>query len=137
MGLLGLRYCVSLLMDKLRAQRASVEQANLQLRHYAGTLEQLAISRERNRVARELHDTLAHTLTGIIVQLEATKAYWEVDHQTAGTMIQTALDSARAGLQETRRALRALRASPLDELWPAPGAVRAGRADGGRGRPSS
>lgn len=116
MGLLVLGYCVCLLMDKLRAQRASVEQANLQLRHYAGTLEQLAISRERNRVARELHDTLAHTLSGMIVQLEATRAYWEVDHQTAGSMIQTALDSARTGLQETRRALKALRASPLDEF---------------------
>jgi signal transduction histidine kinase len=116
MGLLVLGYCVSLLMDRLRAQRASLEQANLQLRHYASTLEHLAMSRERNRVARELHDTLAHTLSGMVVQLEATKAYWEVDHRATGSMIQTALDSARSGLQETRRALKALRASPLDEL---------------------
>lgn len=116
MGLLVLGYCVSLLMDRLRAQRVSLEQANIQLRHYARTLEQLAVSRERNRVARELHDTLAHTLSGMVVQLEATKVYWDVDHQAASAMIQTTLDSARSGLKETRRALKALRASPLDEL---------------------
>lgn len=116
MGLLVLGYCASLLMDKLRAQQAALEQANQQLRHYASTLEQLAISRERTRVARELHDTLAHTLSGVIVQLEATKAYREVDQTVSGAMLQTALDSARSGFQETRRALKSLRASPLAEL---------------------
>lgn len=116
MGLLILGYCVSSMIDRLRAQRASLEKANLQLRHYASTLEQLAISRERNRVARELHDTLAHTLSGLTVQLETTKAYWQVDQQAAGTMVAAALETARSGLRETRRVLKALRASPLDEL---------------------
>jgi signal transduction histidine kinase len=116
MGLLVLGYCASLLMEKLRTQQASLEQANRQLRHYANTLEHLAMSRERNRVARELHDTLAHTLSGMVVQLEATKACLAIDHQSTGAMIQIALDSARSGLQETRRALQSLRASPLDQL---------------------
>jgi signal transduction histidine kinase len=108
--------CVTSLMDKLRSQSASLEQTNDQLRLYASTLEQLAISRERNRVARELHDTLAHTLSGLTVQLEIVKAYWEVDRQAASTMVDSALETSRTGLRETRRALKALRASPLDEL---------------------
>jgi signal transduction histidine kinase len=116
MGMLVIGYCVCLVMDKLRTQQASLEHANRQLRHYASTLEQLAISCERNRVARELHDTLSHTLSGLIVQLEAIKAYAEIDQPTASTMIRTALDNARSGLQETRLALKALRASPLDDL---------------------
>jgi signal transduction histidine kinase len=109
-------YCICALMNRLRAQRASLEQANTQLRHYASTIERLTISRERNRVARELHDTLAHTLSALIVQLETTKAYWEVEPATARTMLATALDATRSGLQETRYALKALRASPLDDL---------------------
>lgn len=115
-GCLILGSCVSALMDKLRAQSASLEHANRQLRHYASTLEQLAISRERNRVARELHDTLAHTLSGLTVHLETTRAYWEVDHQATRAMVEAALQTARTGLQETRRALKALRATPLADL---------------------
>jgi signal transduction histidine kinase len=115
-GLLILSYCVSVVTHKLRSQQASLEQANIQLRHYTSTLEQLLISRERTRLARELHDTLAHTLSGLTLQLETTKAYWELDHQAVGPMVEAALETARTGLQETRRALKALRASPLEEL---------------------
>ena len=72
-------YFINALMTQLRAQQNSLEQANTQLAHYASTLEHLTISRERNRMARELHDTLAHTLSGLTVQLETVKAYWHVD----------------------------------------------------------
>src|SRR5439155_20678930 len=84
--------------------------------HHAGTLESLAVSRERNRMARELHDTLAHTLSGLSVQLETVEAYWDVEPRTAHAMLDRALEATRDGLQETRRALKALRASPLDDL---------------------
>jgi signal transduction histidine kinase len=116
MSFLIIGYSTCAVMDKLRAQSMALEQANTQLRHYAATLEKLAISRERNRVARELHDTLAHTLSGLTVQLEATKAYWDVDPQAARAMVETALGTTRDGLHETRRALKALRASPLEDL---------------------
>lgn len=109
-------YCICALMNRLRAQHRALAQANAQLHHYASTLEQLTLSRERNRLARELHDTLAHTLSGLTVQLETVKAYWDVDPIVAKTMQANALEAARAGLQETRRALKALRASPLDDL---------------------
>jgi len=79
-------------------------------------LEDLTISRERNRMARELHDTLAHTLSALAVQLETVKAYWEVDPMAAQGMLDKSLETTRSGLQETRRALKSLRASPLDDL---------------------
>ncbi len=104
------------LMSRLRAQQDSLRQANLQLRHYATTLENLTISRERNRMARELHDTLAHTLSGLSVQLETVKAYWEVEPDTAQSFLDQSLAATRSGLDETRRALKALRATPLDDL---------------------
>jgi len=113
---LAVGYAVCALIDRLRTQAASLAQANEQLHHYASTLEELAISRERNRMARELHDTLAHTLSGLTVQLEAIKAYWEVDPQAAKALQLQALAVARTGQQETRRALKALRASSLDTL---------------------
>jgi signal transduction histidine kinase len=109
-------YFVNTLMSRLKMQQTSLEQANTLLVHYAGTLEHLTISRERNRMARELHDTLAHTLSGLSVQLETVKAYWDVDPAAAQQMLDKSLGATRSGLQETRRALKSLRASPLDDL---------------------
>jgi signal transduction histidine kinase len=109
-------FSISYLMNRLRKQQQSLEAANKNLTHYASTLEQLATSQERNRLARELHDTLAHTLSGLSVQLEAVKAYWDVDQTAARSRLEQSLASAHSGLEETRRALKALRASPLDDL---------------------
>ena len=102
-------------LSHLKTQRA-LERANRQLQHYATALEQLTISRERNRVARELHDTVAHTLSGLAVQLEAVKALWTIDAPKAQSMLDRSLEDTRTGLTETRRAIKALRANPLEEL---------------------
>jgi len=67
-------------------------------------------------MSRELHDTVVHTLSGLSVQLETTKAYWEVDPQTAQGLLEQSLEATRSGLQETRRAIKSLRARPLDDL---------------------
>lgn len=109
-------YFISHLMSRLRGQQESLAEANTRLAHYAATLEHLTISRERNRVARELHDTLAQTLSGLTVQLETAKAYFDIDPATMRKLIEKSLFAARTGLEDTRRALKALRASPLDDL---------------------
>jgi signal transduction histidine kinase len=113
---LGVGFSISYLMSRLRGQQQSLEAANISLTHYASTLDQLATTRERNRLARELHDTLAHTLSGLSVQLETVKAYWEADQQTARLVLEQSLTATHLGLEETRRALKALRASTLDDL---------------------
>ena len=107
---------ISQLMTRLREQGESLRQANAQLTHYASTLENLTVSRERNRMARELHDTLAHTLTGLSVLLETTKAYWDVDEDKARSLLDQSLETTRTGIEETRRALKSLRASPLEDM---------------------
>ena len=107
---------ISYLLTRLRRQQRSLEEANTLTRHYASTLDQLATSRERNRLARELHDTLAHAMSGLSVQLETIDAYWDVDRTLAKTFLETALKTARSGNEETRRALKSLRASPLEDM---------------------
>ena len=113
---LAVGFSISYLMSRLKGQQQSLAEANTRLTHHASTLEHLATSRERNRVARELHDTLAHTLSGLSVELEAVKAYWDIDPQKARSTLEESLNEAHSGLGETRRALQALRASPLDDL---------------------
>jgi signal transduction histidine kinase len=109
-------YIVSSLVAEQRRQRGELAQANRKLVRYAAALEELTISRERNRLARELHDTLAHTLSGLVVQLEAIATIWGSMPPKASAMLEQALDTARAGLSETRRALQDLLATPLEDL---------------------
>jgi signal transduction histidine kinase len=116
-------YIIVQLVSIQREQRAALEQAyeqqgeaNLRLQRYAVALEELTISRERNRLARELHDTLAHSLSAVAVQLEAVRSLWDIDPVAAQDMLDKADGTARHGLTEARRALQDLRASPLQDL---------------------
>jgi signal transduction histidine kinase len=107
---------ISLLVARLRGQSKSLREANANLTHYASTLEQLTVSRERNRLARELHDTLAHSLTAISVSLETAKAYFDIDPNKTRELLDKSLDATRTGVDETRRALKALRSNALDDI---------------------
>ncbi|OQY81568.1 MAG: hypothetical protein B6D41_19485 [Chloroflexi bacterium UTCFX4] len=112
----GVSLGIAWLMLRQRAQRAQLQSANEKLAFAATTGEQLAVSRERNRMARELHDTLAHSLSAVSVQLEAVSALWDDEPHEARKILEQATRSARNGLTEARRALHELRASPLDDL---------------------
>lgn len=104
------------MMKVQRAQRQRLTEANARLAQYASTLEQLTVSRERNRLARELHDVLAHTLSGIAVELEGVRSMLRLDMERANALLNHSLQNIRAGLIETRRALKDLRAQPLEDL---------------------
>ncbi len=109
-------YVVSRLINSQRLQRTKLTTANEQLADYAVKVDQLATSRERNRLARELHDTLSHTLSSLSVQLEAADSVWTESPNQARELLVKSIANARSGLAETRRALQDLRASPLEDL---------------------
>ena len=73
-----------------------------------------AVIEERNRMARDIHDTLAQGFTGVIMQLQAAKgAIGKRALRDAGEHIERAEDLARSSLGEARRSVRALRPSSL------------------------
>jgi Signal transduction histidine kinase len=109
-------YVITSLMNDQRALRASLQSANQQLRNYMVTQEALATARERNRLSRELHDTLAHTLSGLIINLEAFGFLWKKDPVQAQAELEKMTGQARTGLNEARRAIKSLRATPLEEM---------------------
>jgi signal transduction histidine kinase len=109
-------YIISRIMQQLRQQRQALQTANRKLERYVATIEQLAVSRERNRVVRELHDTLAHTLSGVTVQLEAVDPLWSSERDQAHQILARSLQATRDGLTETRKAIQSLRATPLQGL---------------------
>lgn len=126
----------ALVVPVSRAQRKLREEQvikNAQLSDYALALEQLAVTRERNRIAREMHDTLAHTLSAVSVQLEALDVLWDSDPMAARSALGRVRDMTRGGLDEARRALHALRAAPVDELGLVLALRRLGEAAAERG----
>lgn len=75
----------------------------------------LATVEERNRLAREIHDTLAQGLAAITLHLESADALLEVSPDRAQTALRRALDLTRANLEEARRSVLDLRARPLQD----------------------
>lgn len=109
-----------------RAEQASAESARLlqelqathhQLQAYAARAETLAVAEERNRLAREMHDTLGHRLTVAAVQLEGAQKLVERDPAKATKIIGTVREQVLEGLRELRHTVAALR-TPLEEELP-------------------
>ncbi|GAP14662.1 signal transduction histidine kinase [Longilinea arvoryzae] len=90
--------------------------ANQQLRAYAVQVEELAIAKERNRLAREIHDGLGHYLTTIHMQIQASKAIMAKDPQKAMDALDKALDMTHQALADVRRSVAALRSPAMLDL---------------------
>ncbi len=94
-----------------------LESANKQLTEYAARVEDLTIANERQRMARELHDTLSQGLAGLILQLEAADAHLANNrNDKAQSIVGNAMGQARLTLADARRAIDDLRQSSLDDL---------------------
>ena len=99
---------------RIRKLNEQLNQANDQLRDYAVNMERMTQMRERNRLAREIHDTLGHTLTGIIMGADAGLALFDVAPEESRKRIEIVAQSARDGLTDVRRSIKALRPDALE-----------------------
>ncbi len=96
---------------------AELQQAHQALQDYAAKAEALAVSEERNRMAREMHDTIGHRLTVSAVQLEAAERLLPQQPERAAEMLATVRGQVRAALDELRQTVAALR-QPLEDDLP-------------------
>lgn len=138
----GLRYHASIplyahgralgMMNVVSADMRELPPDHLRLLYTVGDLLGIAIERtrlferstrlgameERNRIARDIHDTIAQGLTGIILQLETADTLLEMESPStqnrARDIVQQALHAARQNLEEARRSVLDLRAAPLE-----------------------
>jgi NarL family two-component system sensor histidine kinase YdfH len=99
--------------EKARELAESLESANARLAANAARIESLTLQNERQRMARELHDTLAQGVAGLVLQLEAVKAHLAADRkERASAIVEQALTRARGTLAESRAAIDDLRVVP-------------------------
>lgn len=101
---------------RAEAQRLASElgAANDKLRDYAAQAEDFATTRERNRIAREIHDGLGHYLTVINMQIQAARAVLDQDRPRAEATLDKAQHLTREALADIRRSVAVLRSAPTE-----------------------
>ncbi len=110
---------VSTLITERRTQE-KLAHAHHQLRQYSLQIEELAAVQERNRIAREIHDSLGHALTSLNVQLQTGLKLWRRNPEEAHAFLEQAQQLGTMAMQEVRQSVSALRADerpepPLEE----------------------
>lgn len=104
------------LLRQLEESNAELEQAHRRLQEYADEVEELAIVRERTRLAREIHDILGHHLSILSIQLETISKLQERDPARAAIEITDARRIAAQSMQEVRNAVATLRPASITTL---------------------
>lgn len=103
------------LNTQLNDANMELQKATVQLAQYAREAERMVQTRERNRLAREIHDTLGHTLTGIITGIEACMALMDVAPEATKLQLKAIADVGRQGITDVRRSVKALRPDALEK----------------------
>lgn len=107
---------VLLLVNALLAERQSRQKLAStyeQLRRYALRIEDQAALQERNRIAREIHDSLGHALTAQSIQLENALLFCQSDTEKTLTFLTAARQLGATALKEIRQSVSTLRSDPL------------------------
>jgi signal transduction histidine kinase len=102
-------------MRESTERKRLIEQLQATQESLAASERQAGILQERQRLAQEIHDTLAQGFTSIVMQLEAAEGALPDEASPVRNHIRQARDTARASLTEARRVVQALRPAPLDE----------------------
>jgi two-component system, sensor histidine kinase and response regulator len=104
------------LQTQLQTQQAELQQALDQERALKQQIEEMATLEERNRIAREIHDALGHSLTALNVQLQAAASLLRSDPTQAQSFLTQAQRLGMTAMQEVRQSVKALRSDEQPEL---------------------
>jgi signal transduction histidine kinase len=98
-----------------RQMRRKLAQAHEQLQEYAQKIEELATVQERNRIARDIHDSLGHALTSLNIQMQTAVKLWEKEPIQAHSFLTQAQSLGKTAMQEVRKSISTLREDAKEE----------------------
>lgn len=101
---------------KVEKMAAELSDANHHLSEYAAQVKDLTISQERNRLAREIHDGLGHSLTTINMQIKAALAIMQNNPEQATHLLETAQQLSSDALSDVRNSVSSLREDNLNDI---------------------
>ena len=107
---------VKALYQKLSEANEELQDANVKLEEYANIKGKMGETKERNRLAREIHDTLGHTLTGLSAGIDACITMIEYSPDATKEQLNMLSEVARNGIKEVRRSVNELRPDALERL---------------------
>ena len=107
---------VNSLYKQLTQKNMELENANVELKQFADMKEKMGETKERNRLAREIHDTLGHTLTGISAGIDACLTMIDTNTKETKKRLGIVSDVTRDGIEEVRRSVSELNPDALDRL---------------------
>lgn len=113
-SLMGERFERSRLMLQLAQRNSELEEAHRQLAQSAAQEQELAVLRERTRLAREMHDTIGHALVLIAVKLEAAQRLRERDPERSDQELESTKQIARETMTALRASIADLRSPALE-----------------------
>ena len=99
--------------SQLEIAHQELETTHAQLRQYALRIEDQATLQERNRIAREIHDGLGHTLAAQTIQMNNALLFWTSDQDKALMSLKQAKKLGAEALLEVRKSVSVLRSNPL------------------------
>lgn len=102
--------------ERFQNLNEQLEEANKKLKEYATEAEKNAEIRERNRLAREIHDTLGHSLTGIVAGIDACLTMIDISPEATKQQLEKIGNAARQGMTDVRRSVSKLRPDALEKL---------------------
>ncbi len=101
--------------ERFERMNMELEGAYKKLIESSSASQKLSIERERTRMAREIHDTLAHTLTTLIVQLEACKKLATLAPSRLPAELEKAQELSRSGFNDVKHSIKALRPQVMED----------------------
>lgn len=109
-------YILSAITERHRIEEelSMASQANRELNSYLALSEKIAEDRERKRIAREIHDTLGHALTGISAGIDAVKVLVDIDTNRAKEQLNNVSVVVRDGIRDVRGSLNKMRPGALE-----------------------
>lgn len=97
------------LYSELKESKKDLEAANKKLKDYSEKVEEVSILNERNRLAGEIHDTIGHSLTALIMEVDICNKLIDKDVNKTKAELKKAQELARYSLSEVRKSVRSIK----------------------------
>ena len=102
------------LYDKLRVSEEKLIEANNELEGYVQSIEEITLLKERNRISREIHDSVGHALSTAMIQLSAMEAIGKKEKSSLGEMAGNLREFINESFQDVKKAVKELKPDEYD-----------------------
>ena len=104
------------LYDKLRISEEELKESKEELENCLESIEEITLLKERNRISREIHDSVGHALTTAMIQLSAMETIGKTESKVLSEMAGNLREFINESFQDVKRAVRELRSDEYDNV---------------------